>query len=111
MYYIGDSRENRYSVTLLYIGGDRMSATLKVLDKDSGEEITMSSMQTLTASTKNLRDKPIYRFSGDYATATPITINIDFERMARERKRLRVYYRTILGRRAQHMIKGLLVSE
>lgn len=88
-----------------------MNVSLKILDKDSGEEIPMSSMQTLTASTKNLRDKPIYRFSGDYATATPITINIDFERMARERKRLQVYYRTILGRRAQHTLRGLLASE
>ena len=88
-----------------------MKASLKILDKDSGEEITISSMQVLTASTGNLRDEPIYRFSGDYATATPITINIDFERMARERKRLRVYYRTILGRRAQYMMKGLLVRE
>lgn len=87
-----------------------MSVTLGLFDKDSGEEITISSMQVLTASTGNLRDEPIYRFSGDYATATPITINIDFERMAREQRRLRVYYRTILGRRAQHMIKGLLVS-
>lgn len=87
-----------------------MSVTLGLFDKDSGEEITMSNMQTLTVSTKNLKDESIYRFSGDYATATPITINIDFERMARERKRLRVYYRTILGRRAQHMIKGFLVS-
>lgn len=88
-----------------------MSATLMILDKDSGEGITMPSMQVVTASTKNLRDKPIYRFSGDYATATPITINIDFERMAREQRRLRVYYRTILGRRAQHTLRGLLVSE
>ena len=88
-----------------------MSITLGLFDKDSGEEITMSSMQVVTASTEGLRDEPVYRFSGDYATATPITINIDFERMAREQKRLRVYYRTILGRRAQHMMKGLLVSE
>lgn len=88
-----------------------MSVTLKVLDKDSGEEITMSSMQTLTASTKSLREESVYHFRSGYTTDTPITINIDFERMAREQKRLRVYYRTILGRRAQHMIKGLLVSE
>lgn len=87
-----------------------MSIALGLFDKDSGEEITMSSMQVLTASTGNLRDEPLYRLSGDYATDTPITINIDFERMAREQRRLRVYYRTILGRRAQHMMKGLLVS-
>ena len=88
-----------------------MKASLKILDKDSGEEITMSSMQTLTASIGGLKDEPVYRFSGGYATDTPITINIDFERMAREQRRLQVYYRTILGGRAQYMIKGLLVRE
>lgn len=88
-----------------------MKASLKILDKDSGEEITMSSMQTLTASTGGMKDGPVYRLSGDYATDTPITINIDFERMAREQRRLQVYYRTILGRRTQYTIKGLLVRE
>lgn len=88
-----------------------MSVALGIVDKDSGEEIPMSSMQVVAASTEGLRDEPLYRFSGDYTTDTPITINIDFERMARERKRLRVYYRTILGRRAQHMLNGLLVRE
>lgn len=87
-----------------------MKASLKILDKDSGEEITMSSMQTLTASTGGMKDEPVYRLSEGYATDTPITINIDFERMAREQRRLQVYYRTILGRRAQYMMKGLLVS-
>lgn len=86
-----------------------MSVTLGLFDKGSGEEITISSMQTLTASTGGLKDKTVYRFGG-YTTDTPITIHIDFERMARERKRLRVYYHTILGRRPQHMIRGLLVS-
>lgn len=87
-----------------------MKASLKILDKDSGEEITMSSMQTLTASTGGMKDGHVYRLSEGYATDTPITINIDFERMAREQRRLQVYYRTILGRRAQYMMKGLLVS-
>lgn len=87
-----------------------MKASLKILDKDSGEEITMSSMQTLTASTGGLKDEPVYRLGEGYVADTPITINIDFERMAREQRRLQVYYRTILGRRAQYMMKGLLVS-
>lgn len=87
-----------------------MRASLKILDKDSGEEITMSGMQTLTASTGSLKEEPVHRLSESYVTDMPITINIDFERMVRERKRLRVYYRTILVRRAQHMINGLLVS-
>ena len=97
-------------MALLYIGGDRTSVTLGLFDKDSGEGITMSSMQVLTASTEGLKDEPVYCLSEGYATDTPITIHIDFERMAREQRRLRVYYRTILGGRAQHMIKGLLVS-
>lgn len=88
-----------------------MKASLKILDKDSGEEITMSSMQTLTASIGGLKDEPVYRLSESYVTDTPITINIDFERMAREQRRLQVYYRTILRRRAQYMMKELLVSK
>lgn len=88
-----------------------MKASLKILCKDSGEEITMSSMQTLTASTEGLKEGTVYHLSEGYATDTPITINIDFERMVREQRRLQVYYRTILGRRAQCMMKELLVSK
>lgn len=44
----------------------------------------MLSMQVLPASTEGLKEKPVHCLSEGYATDTPITIHIDFERMARE---------------------------